>query len=268
MTALGQFQEAFAQALIAPPGTPAQPAVDNLARQPGFAVYRNTVIKGCIDALQANYPAVARLTGDEWFRAAAAVYVSNTPPDDPSLLYYGASFAAFLAHFEPARELPYLPAVAHLDRLWSEAHTAHDEAALDPTAVVNLDPQQLAAAVLRPHAAARWAWFADAPAFSIWSRNRDSKDIDIGDEIWEPAWQAEGALLTRPHGSVEWRALDAAGFAFLEACAGGATLAQAADITLAAHADAELQPMMQTLLQAGAFGRISIASRRNEQEKS
>jgi hypothetical protein len=34
------------------------------ARQPGFAVYRNTVLKGCIDALQANYPTVHALVGD------------------------------------------------------------------------------------------------------------------------------------------------------------------------------------------------------------
>ena len=28
-----------------------------------FAVYRNTVLKGCIDALQANYPTVGQLVG-------------------------------------------------------------------------------------------------------------------------------------------------------------------------------------------------------------
>ena len=43
-----------------------------------------------IDALQSNYPAVARLVGEEWFRAAAAVYVRQTIPVEPSLLRYGA----------------------------------------------------------------------------------------------------------------------------------------------------------------------------------
>lgn len=250
------FQHAFAQALMAPhpANTPASMAA--LAAQPGFSVYRNTVMKGCIDALQANYPAVVRLTGDDWFRAAAAVYVRETPPEDPTLLYYGASFAAFLAHFEPAQELPYLPDVARLDHLWTQAHTARDDTTLDAAAIATLAPEKLAVTVLHPHAAARWAWFADAPAFSIWSRNRAGDDITGA--TWEPEWQAEGALLTRTNGAVEWNALNAAGCAFLDACASGGTLTQATGAALAADAAADLQQLMHTLLYAGAFSRMSI----------
>jgi hypothetical protein len=252
MGTLAQFQNAFAQALLAPQSAS---ALSSLAAQPGFAVYRNTVINGCIAALQANYPAVARLTGDEWFRAAAAVYVHETLPSDPTLLHYGASFPAFLARFEPARELPYLPGVARLDRLWCEAHAARDEAALDPAALAQLTAETLAASVLYPHAAARWAWFADAPIYSIWSRNRAAPPPT---DAWEPAWQAEGALLTRARSAVAWCALDAAGHALLDACANGATLAQAAAAALAADPDADLRQAMALLLRAGAFNRMSI----------
>ena len=59
--ALCAFQDAFAEALLAPSGAVANsPELTRLIAQPGFAVYRNTVMKGCIDALQANYPAVGR----------------------------------------------------------------------------------------------------------------------------------------------------------------------------------------------------------------
>ena len=91
------------------------------AAQPAFAVYRNTVMKGCIDALEANYPSVARLIGSERFRAAAAVYVPRHPPRSGCLLDYGQGFANFLAGFEPARELFYLSDVARLDRAWIES---------------------------------------------------------------------------------------------------------------------------------------------------
>lgn len=256
MSTLAAFQQAFAQALLAPPGSPAAAHVSALAAQPGFAVYRNTVLKGLMDALQANFPAVARLTGDAWFRAAAAIYVRATPPDDPVLLTYGASFPAFLKTFEPARELPYLSAVARLDRLWSEAHIARDDALLDAEALSALSPQQLACAVLYPHAAARWAWFDDAPAFSIWARNRDLPGDDS--EIWEPLWHAEGALITRAHGAVQWLALDAASYAFVDICATGGTLAQAAAAALAADSAADLRQLTAQLLQAGAFSRISL----------
>ncbi len=262
MPALSEFQNGFAQSLMAPQKHSgiAPKNIDSLAAQPGFSVYRNTLMKGCIDALQANYPAVARLTGEEWFRAAAAVYVRETPPDDPALVRYGTSLSAFLARFEPARDLPYLPGVAQLDRLWTESHIARDETALEAAVIAHLAPEKLATAVLYLHAAARWAWFADAPVFNIWSRNRA---VDVADsEIWEPEWKAEGALLTRTHGVVEWIALDAAGCAFLDQCASGGTLSQAAAAARNAQSDVDLQQLMATLLRAGAFNRMSITRAR------
>ena len=62
---LETFQDGFANALLAlEPSVDCAPELAYLVAQPGFAVYRNTVMKGCIDALQANYPAVARLVGE------------------------------------------------------------------------------------------------------------------------------------------------------------------------------------------------------------
>ena len=250
---LARFQDAFAHALLAPDAVPAR-EVAALTAQPAFAVYRNTVMKGCIDALQANYPAVTRLVGEEWLRAAAAIYVRQSLPGDPTLLRYGMDFEQFLVSFEAAAELPYLPGVARLDRLWSEAHAARDEAAIAPSAIAQLTPDALANTVLHPHPAARWAWFADAPVYTIWSRNRCESSFES-----DMAWQAEGALLTRPDDAVSWIALDAAGCAFLDACAAGGTQAAAAQAALDANGNADLAPLMSKLLTAGAFGRISIA---------
>jgi len=249
--ALARFQDGFAQALFAP-GVALAPEIAALAAQPAFAVYRNTVMKGCIDALQANYPAVARLVGEEWFRAAAAIHVREIPPSAPMLLDYGTDFAGFLARFEPAAEMPYLPGVARLDRLWTEAHGAVTEDSLDPAAVAGFTPEALAATVLHPHTATRWAWFGDAPIYTIWSRNRAVEAPDA-----EIEWHGEGALLVRPRDAVQWLALDAAGCAFLDACAAGGTLAAAAEAALAVQGDADLARLMATLLAAGAFSRMS-----------
>lgn len=250
MIELAHFQDAFARALLA-----AEPATElPVASQPGFAVYRNTVTKGCIDALQANYPAIARLVGDEWFRAAALVFVRAHPPRRTTLVDYGEGFADFLAAFEPAAALPYLPGVAQLERCWNEAHLARDAAPLDPRAIAGLPPEALACAVLRPHPAARWRWFDAQPIYTIWRRNRF--DADPRGEI---DWCAEGALLTRPRAAVETFALDAAGHAFLNACAAGEPLACAAPAALAADRNADLARLMQRLLQAGAFALLEIS---------
>jgi Putative DNA-binding domain len=250
---LAQFQDAFVDALF---GTaPRDERVARVFDQAGFAVYRNTVFKGCIDALQANFPAVARLVGEEWFRAAAAAYVPASPPADARLVLYGADFPAFLAAFEPARELPYLADVARLDRLWVESHVAHEDALVDAAAISALSAGELERAVLRPHAAARWIWFDAVPAYTIWRANREECAISA-----DLVWQAEGALLTRPRGEVTWRALSAAGNVFLEASAAGQPFETAAQRALDAQPHADLGAIVGEMLAAGAFAQAAPAS--------
>ncbi len=244
---LRDFQDRFARALIDPDDRV------GVAGQPGFAVYRNTVIKGCADALVANHAAVTRLVGDEWMRAAATVFVREQLPSSPMLLDYGASFADFLAAFPPAADLPYLADVARLDRLWTEAHGARDDAVLALDALSALAPEQLGAAVLRPHASARWAWFASQPIFSIWSRNKGEPGADEP----ELAWQGEGALLVRPLDEVVWLPLSRGEVMLLDTCAAGHPLADAAAAALDADASLDLMQTMARLFTAGAFAELA-----------
>jgi len=246
-----RFHQAFAEALFAPPERmPA--AMRALASQPAFAVYRNTVMKACIDTLQANFPAVARLVGEDWFRAAAALYAAQEPPRDGRLLHYGEGFAEFLRNFEPAAELVYLPGVAQLDALWREAHAAADAPVADAGWVASRD---LATLVLRPHPATRWAWFGELPVYGIWSRNRTQEPVDE-----ELVWHGEGALLTRPDGAVHWQEIHRADCVFLDACAQGANLADAAERALLADPDADIAATFGSLLRAGAFASSALPS--------
>lgn len=242
------FQAEFAHALFAQEPSPASP----LLAQPAFAVYRNTVMKACVDALQANYPCVARLVGHDWFRGAATLYAADHPPQDGVLMEYGESFPQFLRSFAPAAELSYLPDVARLDRFWSESHTAADAAPLSATHLARLPPHLLADARLRPHPAARWAWFDGQPIYSIWSRNRH--DEPPQDEL---CWQAEGALLTRPEGAVRWQAAGRAECALLAACAAGRSLSEAVAHAQQADPDADLMAAIGRLLRAGAIQDLS-----------
>lgn len=254
--ALQRFQDGFARVLLTIDvrTDDLPPEIARLVVQPGFAVYRNTVMKGCIDALQANYPSVARLVGNEWLRAAAAVFVRTNLPRLPMLLDYGAGFADFLDAFPPAAELPYLSGVARLDRFWTEAHTARDEAPVDPAMVARLRQAELARTVLRPHASARWVWFDAQPIVTIWRRNR----APCEDDAAETEWRGEGVLVVRSEGAVENVDLDPAGCAFLDACASGRTLSDAAMVALAVNAQSDLARLMARLLDAGAFGRLDI----------
>lgn len=248
---LAEFQDAFAQALVAEDPRSAAPELVHLVAQPGFVVYRNTVLKGCIDALQANFPAVARLVGDDWFRAAAAVYARRELPTVPTLLTYGRTFPAFLEGFEPARELPYLADVARVDRLWSEAHVAADDDVLEPAALMRLAPEDMGRLTLRPHAAARWTWSEEHPIHTLWSRNRECAEF-----VAEIDWCGEGVLLTRPHGTMIHTALSREGAAFLSACAEGLSIESAAAAALETRSAIDLSALINQLLQAGALAAV------------
>ncbi|MBS0455102.1 MAG: putative DNA-binding domain-containing protein [Proteobacteria bacterium] len=247
---MGRFQADFAGAVFeqAPPGSAPCFA------QPAFAVYRNTVMKGCIDALEANYPCVARLVGSDWFRSVAARFVAANPPQDSSLFDYGESFADFLAGVESAAELDYLPGVARLDRFWSESHVAADAPVLDAAQLARLAPQDLTNCCLKPHPAARWSWFETQPIYSIWERNRSNAQPQH-DLLWQP----EGALLTRPHSSVLWHPVGRADCAFLDACAAGLSLVEAVEQAQIADPQADLMATVGRVLSAGAIQALSTS---------
>ncbi|WP_422844161.1 DNA-binding domain-containing protein [Acidovorax sp. M2(2025)] len=249
---LSTFQDGFSAALwardVGEAAAAHAPWIAALQAQPGFAVYRNTVLQACIDALQASYPTVCQLVGENWFRAAAAVYARAEPPDHGALVEYGAGFADFLAGFAPAAGLPYLGAVARLDRCWTECHLAADAPALNRTGWARQDARALAALHLRPHPAARWAWCADHPAYRLWQHHREG--LPWGDSL---PWVGDGGLLARPQAAVAWCALPLAGCVLLDACAAGEPLEAAATRALTADPGTDFTQLLGTLLDAGAL---------------
>jgi len=249
MLDLSAFQDAFVSALR---GAGALEGYgDPHAVEVGLTVYRNTVAKGVLDALAANYPTVERLVGEEWFHACARLYVREQPPRVPMLVEYGEGFAEFLDQFEPAKEVPYLASVSRIDRFWTEAHLAADADILQAEFLSALAPEVLAALRLRLHPSARIGWFAE-PAPTIWRLNRppatepEEKSADI-------RWAPEGVLVVRARGAVETFVLDAAGFAFLSCCQQGATLTDCARAAQSAAPDADLGALFGDFIAAGAF---------------
>lgn len=242
------FHDAFEAAL----------AGDNQALTPwladdaaGLAVYRNTVAKGRADVLAAAFPTVVRLTGEDWFRGAALAYARETPPDDPAMDRYGASFPAWLVNFAPARDLPYLAPVARLDRAFSEAHAAPDTPVLDARTAAELPPAGLFAARAELHPSARLFRF-DWTVPSIWLSERGFEPaVDLA---FEP--REESLLIARPAMQVMATRLDANAHAFLDACRRGRTLGQAAAEALRTDPSTDLRTLFARLIEAGAFTRL------------
>lgn len=245
-TALARFQDDFVSAIFgqADVGN----SVASLVGQPGFTVYRNTIFKGCIDALVANYPTVEMLVGTQWLRSAATEYVRAQPPGDPRLLMYGQSFPEYVGRLAQMHGLHYLADVAALDRLWLAAHTASDDRALDPDTLAALDPQALGNVRLKPRASTRWAWSAAHPAFTLWKTNREG--LAWSDDT---PWNGEGALFTRPEHAVESARVSEGACAFLSACASGLGLEASAHAALQTQPDLDVGATLAMLVSSSAF---------------
>jgi hypothetical protein len=247
MSSLAAFQDAFVAALAERTAAPIAGWLPEGEDQPaGLAVYRNTIAKGCVDALAANFPTVASLVGDDWFRAAAALFAAEHPPAAAALLAYGEAFPDWLARFPPADDLPYLPAMALLDRMWTTALFAPEAQPLAAEAFA-LPPDVLAAARPRLHPSLAFAWFdSGLPGLWLAARQPEPGEMTLAEN-------PQGVLIVRPEDTVHSRLLDAAGFAFLAAARDGASLGEA--ITAAASADpaADLATLFAALIADGVF---------------
>lgn len=248
-TELLDFQDAFVAAL-AGQRSALSPWLEPGEGEAGLAVYRNTIAKGCIDALAANFPTVLSMVGEEWFRAAAALFAREAPPASAALLDYGEDFPAWLDRFPPAQDLPYLAGIAHLDRLWTETLFAAEAPVLTAASLASLTPEALAATRLALHPSARFAAF-DAGLPSLWSASREGREeLDLSD-------QAEALLCVRARGAAVHRVLGGAETAFLRGCRDGLTSAEAAEHALLADPAADIATLFAGLIADGVFMEIA-----------
>ncbi|WP_194791914.1 DNA-binding domain-containing protein [Pseudomonas sp. UFMG81] len=246
---LGQFQMAFADALQ---GRPA-PQLAHLTQQPAFAVYRNTVLAGCVDALRANFPSVQTLVGADWMQEVAAAYARQSPPEDARLILYGAAFPAFLEALLPHHQLPYLADVARLDGYWCQAFSADDEPALTLADLAGMTASDLDQGHLQPRVGVRWHWSAEHPAYSLWRCSREGRPW-----LGEQPWAGEGALLSGGPDGVRHQPLSSGGCAFLDACAAGHALEHAAQVAQHTQPDLDFSDLLGRLMKARAFRPLSF----------
>lgn len=248
---LAEFQSRFTASLREPEDGSAltlfaPPRCVPLARR--FDVYRNNVHASLVDALADIFPAVQRLVGREFFRAAARLFLAKRMPSSAALIAFGKGFPEFLDRFEPAATLPYLGDVARLELLWLDAYHAAEVPSLDPAALQDGDDPSGIRLRFHPSAALLSSGW---PVFQIWRSNREDAevmpiDLDAGPDF---------LMVFRTGGEVRVVSLSAGMHAFFERLAAGAALSDAAETAGAADADFDLVAALQLILSSGAFTR-------------
>lgn len=227
------------EGIVRPDGTPATKRFD---------VYRNNVIASLITAMGDAFPVIKKLVGEEFFDAVALHYVKAYPPQSPLIMFYGENFAEFLAGFEPAQQVPYLPDMARLEHARRKAYHAADDSAIAPEQFAQIPQDNLANVRLTFHASTEVIASA-YPIFSIWRFNATND----GDGVSQ---LPEDALVSRPGNDVEMRLLPPGGAAFIGALQNQRTLAEAADMAGLASADFDLSENIGGLLAARIIHKI------------
>ncbi len=245
-----ELQAGFARALL----DRGEPAPHGLIRGHRFGVYRNNVFASLTGVLRTRYPVVERLVGEEFFQAAAGLFIAAHPPSTPVLIEYGGGFPAFLENFEPARGVPYLADAARLEWLRHAAFHAVDCEPLTAQGLASVPPEEAAMLTFELHPSAGLI-ASPYPIVSIWETNTyDAQVRAIG-----PGLPGEAALAVRPELEVMVLRLDPAEHAFIAALGRGAILGDAA-ATAAAHDGFNLAQALAKLIAAGALAGFTAAS--------
>lgn len=220
-----------------------------------FAVYRNNVTVGLVNAMTANFPSIVRLVGEEFFAAMAREYVREYPPHSRLMFEYGGNFPDFLETFAPVRPYPYLADVARLEICWRQAFHEADSPVISGQDLAALSPEAFPALILRPHPAARILQSAFA-AGSIFAANRS----DGSQPAIDPSL-AETILVSRPVHDCEIRILDTGTGTFFCSMLSGKTIESSAGEAFAADPAFDFSAAVAMMIASGTFTSIKELQR-------
>lgn len=216
-------QSAFAAALLDPEAAVPDGVVDpyGAPAPKRFSVYRNNVASSLVRALEAAFPTVRKLVGEEFFAAMAGAFCLAHPPRSRMLMLYGDDLPGWLEQFPPVAHLGYLPDVARLDQAMRESYHAADSAPLPEAEFQRLlgediGRMRLALAPSLRLVPSRW------PIVSIWAANHEGGAA--------PRPVAEDAIILRSEFDPRPQLLPPGGRAFVSALLAGEQLADAVEL--------------------------------------
>jgi hypothetical protein len=208
------------------------------------------------EALQANFPMLAKLLGESDFATLAAEYIRSHDSTFASIRYYGAQLAVFLAREPAYAAAPILAEFARWEWAIAGIFDAADAVPVEVSVMATLAPERWAGLKLAFHPAIECmelTWNV-APIWKALSQDLEPPSLELADppEQW---------LLWRRDLEVYFRSLTAAETAALDAARGGASFgeicAALSDRVTEAQAPAQAAGFLREWLQSGLITGIS-----------
>lgn len=196
-------------------------------------IYQNNLITHFVNALKYTYPLTEKLLGEEAFKALARDYIDSYPSTSGNLNDYGEYFAYFIAQYQGAANLVYLPEVAAFEWACHLIMQAADNAPLDPACLEPFTEEDKNNLRFQLHPAS-YLMACQYPLFKIIELCKGK--INAIDSI-EP--EKRYLLLQRRNNEIALTTLSPAAYHFLQALSGNQSLLEAKQAALAIDPDFE-----------------------------
>ncbi len=219
-------------------------------------IYRNNYRGNLHDALSHAYPVIEQLVGKDYFRYLSRHYVDRHPSVSGNLHQYGAEMAEFIAGFESAKGLAYLPDVAELEWACHCAYFAEDAGKLDVMALAKIPQAQYADLILNTHPSCQMVR-SDYPIASIWNAHQPDADGDFHvtlDGI------PSHTLVSRKDHAMKISALSEPEATWLAWIRSGASLGEATDAAVNQCAAFDLHGLLLKLIDDGVLIHFTLRS--------
>ncbi|MEP4891370.1 MAG: DNA-binding domain-containing protein [Aliiglaciecola sp.] len=193
-----------------------------------LAVYRNTFISSCIDALLRKYPSGEKLLGEDFFKTLSRQFCLSHPPITPVLAEYGENFPEYVRGFmlDNHPELGYLWDICKLDRAWYHAYFADEKPSLSQDQIESLI-EDIESKSLSLHPCVQLIQ-NDWTVLSLWAQLR------VGELSEQVAIEHnhENILLWRDNGRILHRQISEPESLFISSIYAGQTLGDAAQVAM------------------------------------
>lgn len=219
-------------------------------------IYRNNYRGNLHDALAGAYPVVKQLVGDDFFRFMSRKFIAQYPSRSANLHHYGAELADFVATFEPAKELEYLPDVATLEWACHVAYFADDADALVIDELAQVSPERYTELILHLQPSCHLL-HSRYPIAAIWHAHQpgacDDFRIDLDGGVCN-------ALVYRKDDVVMVAELTEADAEWLRRIKAGMPLGDAAAETLERHPHFDLLSALQRQMAHNVFSSFDLGA--------
>jgi hypothetical protein len=240
MSRLAQLQSAL-QAHIIDGDLRVTDSIDSSAEIPAatrLQIYSDAYRLRLIEALQANYPLLAQLIGDDAFARLTQLYLVLHPSRHYSIRWFGHRLAQFLGEYPDYCDQPGLVEMARWEWKIAIAFDASDAVSLTEQDLASLAPEEWPQLKFSVHPSMqRIALMTNAVAIVRAANGGESlPPVTIAPQTEWLIWRQELSVQYRSLSAIEAAALDAvaAGASFSEMCEAIAQYVAADDVPLQA----------------------------------